>query len=182
LLPSFLPLNGAKVGSAVKVPPPPNFRPIEGAIRNVGVGAKRFSNHGSSQAQKSGLRYETRVHAYLSGRFGFNYIEAPVFSFEDDTGRRTCIPDALLKLPSRIVLIEIKSQHMPEAWWQLRRLYEPVLRTAAVPTKELVLVEICRSLDIQMPFPEPFENLDDLLPWAREAEDGSLGVLRWTPR
>lgn len=181
MLPSFLPLDGAKVGTAVQVPPPPKFRPIVGTIRNVGVGGKRFSNHGSSPAQKAGLRYETRVHAELAGRFGYDYVEAPVFSFEDDLGRRSCVPDALLKRPSRIVLIEIKSQHMPEAWWQLRKLYEPVIRAAGNKDKKIILVEVCRSLDIQMPFPEEFENLSDLLPWVDEAEDGSLGVLRWTP-
>ena len=176
-----LPLDGGEVGtSPVPVPPPPHFRPLVGEPRGVQISSRRVSPaHGSSLAQKAGLRYEAKVHAELLEQFGDRYVQAVPFFFVDNTGRRGCIPDGLLKVsPSRTAIIEIKSQHMPDAWWQLRKLYEPVLR-AAGSEREFVLVEICRSFDPATPFPERFDLLDSLLPWAETAADGSFGVMKW---
>jgi hypothetical protein len=86
-------------------------------------------------------------------------------------------------------LFEVKARFTSDAWWQLRKLYEPVVRAAFSP-KTLLSVIICRSFDPSVAFPEPYELVDkDPAPffkWAvsREARrftgaGASLYVLPW---
>jgi len=96
-------------------------------------------------------------------------------------GPRNAFPDGILWLDDRTVVFEIKRQHMPEAWWQLRKHYQPVLE--AYSMKPVQVCEIVEDFDLQMPFPEQgfhfFENsgLDDFL----KMPVGQFGVWWWKP-
>jgi len=86
------------------------------------------------------------------------------FSFRDSDVPRLVVPDGILLRSRDVVIFEIKSQHMPEAWWQLRRLYAPVLE--AWWNKPVVCCEVVKSFDPSIGFPEPVKfcrSLDEVL-------------------
>lgn len=170
---------GGVAGTAVvRVPPPPRFKAPVGEITNVKVNPGHSeAAKGSSAAQRAGLAYESRIQQELLARYGALYRRSPFVHFDDSSGARTCIPDGLLVLNARPIVIEIKSQHMPEAWWQLRRLYGPVLgKYFGEPP---LLLEICRSYDPQMPFPEQPILVHDIGSFAFHAKPSAFGAMRW---
>lgn len=181
MLPHLSPLNGSVAGAPVQVPPPPRFRPIVGPITNIWLNMSHpfRITKGSSGAQKAGVLYEKRVHDFLSSRLPPRYLRNPAIHFQADESARTCIPDGILLRDDMAVVFEIKSQHMSEAWWQLRKLYEPVVR--AYTKTKVVLLEVCKSYDSAAPFPEEFTWVDDLNNFVATAKDGELGVMRWKP-
>jgi len=84
-----------------------------------------------------------------------------------------------LILGDRIVVVEIKLQHMPEAGWQLNDLYRPVVRVEhdGMPVSCL---EICRSYDPAMPFPVPFDLIQSLEKWTSDRKErNGFAVLEW---
>jgi hypothetical protein len=135
---------------------------------------------GTNGSQKAGVLYEKRVQDFLHDRFGNSFVGNPALHFQADGFARTAIPDGLILEEGRTTVVEIKSQHMPEAWWQLRRLYEPVCR-AYLPKSRIVLLEICKVYDPHVAFPEEFEFVDDMSKFVAESKDGNLGVMRWKP-
>lgn len=164
-------------GTVIAVPPPARFRPILGsptAVRINPVG-RYTPSQGVSSAQKNGLRYEAKAQSYLIRELGHQYLPSPFIHFCDDSGFRTCIPDGILHTPNSTFVFEIKSQHMPEAWWQLKQLYAPVLR-AYNPEIPVHCIEVVRSYDPAMPFPCPVTVIDDLAAWIKNPSIG-FGVL-----
>jgi hypothetical protein len=168
----------------VDVPPPPGFRAAEG-VRSARLETKivDLPPRGASFAQRSGLRYEAKVHAALAAALGEAFYKNPWMSFEDSSGWRRCRPDGLAVCDSfagrgLVIIFEIKIRHMPEAWWQLRRLYEPVVEQA-FPRREIRVVEIVRSFDPSMPFPERPTILSTLEEsWTRKTLP-ELAVFEW---
>lgn len=153
VLPLLSPLSADARSSCVQVPPPPRFRAPCGPIRDARI---RFGNgyqrlRGSTAARESGLRYESQVQDELFDNLD-HYHKSPEIFFSDDSGQRVCIPDGLFLHHDHVVVVEIKSQHMPEAWWQLKRLYEPVVR-AAIFERPIHLLEVVKSYDPATPFP-----------------------------
>lgn len=175
MLPLLSPLNGVPVGSqVVAVPPPPGFRPTL-AVKAAQYGRFSAKDGGHSGSQKAGLRYERSACRYLKATFP-NVLIGRAIHFVDELGPRTCIPDAVIHCPQFVIVVEIKLQHMPEAWWQLRRLYEPVLKVI-YPGSPIACVEMVRSFDASMPFPEKVDFFDDL----HDVNPDKFGVFRWTP-
>lgn len=181
LLP-LTPLNGGRAGTSVQVPPPPRFRAVVGKVRNA-----TFSPHnpfrgqrGNTAAKQAGVLYERKAQDHLRDEFGPGYYDTPIVHFRDDSGARTCMPDGLFIQGDDILVVECKSQHMAEAWWQLRRLYEPVVRAFA-GTAKVALLEVCRSYDPHTPFPEQPALVYSAKQWFNSAADKALGVYRWKP-
>lgn len=185
MLPSLSPLSdrdraGSAGSGAVLVPPPPSFRPPRGAIRDVTVTPVNYVRAtGNTAAKMAGLRFEAKCQARLAAQWP-EYLPSPRIDFWDDTGHRFVWPDGLLALHDRLVLFEIKRQHMPEAWWQLERLYRPLLAAGSrLPTQ---VIEIVHTYDPQMPFPCPVTLVQDLLCWTRdESALVKFGVVVWRP-
>lgn len=177
MLPHFARPN--RDAGPVEVPPPPGFRfvvpPIKSARWDNEV--ELFFPPGLTAAQKAGLRYEKKVLAELSDTLQRFLHIFPTIAFEDANGPGFGVPDAVIVDNHGVCVIEVKSQHMPEAWWQLRRKYEPLVR-AIHPGEKIHLVEICRSLDCDMPFPETLKVVGSIAE-LRDMEDGTLGVLQW---
>lgn len=166
---------------AVQVPPPPRFRAPSGRIRNLNVEFQPYEMaEGNSDAKRAGLRYERKVQSLLRHQFGHQYLASPTIYFTDDLGRRCCVPDGLFLVGRDFwVIVEIKRQHMPEAWWQLKRLYKPVIEHDGKNRAECV--EIVQSYDPAMPFPTAVELLPDLeafLSWMR-APSARFAVFEW---
>lgn len=82
-----------------------------------------------------GIRYERKVHEYLSSLYGDRYIASPWLRFYTGGAWRWCQPDGLLLDPARgrLTIVEVKYQHTSDAWWQIRKLYQPVLEAIFPP-------------------------------------------------
>lgn len=174
MLPHLSPTSGGLTGSPVAVPPPPHFRPAL-AVSSAQLGPRIPPAVGNTAARKAGLRYEAQVVDYFSAAFGQMFFAHTSIHFRDLNGARTCVPDGLVLTDDGwIVIVEIKSQHMPEAWWQLRKLYEPVVRVA-FRTSKVAVLEVVKTYDPSMPFPERVTLHDDLDDLRRE----DFGVFRW---
>ena len=181
MLPQLSPLNGGLAGAPVQVPPPPRFRAPAGKITDVVLKSEHpfRDQRGNTAAKHAGILYERKVQEFLSDLLGPYYFSSPILHFRDESGARTCIPDGLLIRYGCCVIFEVKSQHMPEAWWQLRRLYEPVVR-AYLPHSQVALLEVVRSYDPATPFPERPTVVYDLRQYVEvDAKDKSFGVFRW---
>jgi hypothetical protein len=104
-----------------------------------------------------------------------DYLMGPALHFQDDSGKRFLVPDGLLLLPNVTIVFEIKSQHMPEAWWQLDQQYKPVLE-ARNKWRPVTCIEVVKSYDPSMPFPC---SVDLLQPDEILAYRGKFGVVQW---
>lgn len=142
--------------------PPPSFRPVFEPIDCAAiVRAETPRGKGDTAAKASGIRYEGQVAEYIRSLRPEARI-SPTVRFTDACGsERICIPDAVIEVPRGVVVVEVKLQHMPEAWWQLEQLYRPVLRLL-YPKQHIFSLEICRSYDPAMPFPVDVELVTSL--------------------
>lgn len=134
----------------------------------------------SSAVQKAGLAYQKKADAYCSSPSDqWRVVSGPWFCFGDDSLRpHYCQPDLLLDDASEevCVVVEVKLAFSELAWWQLRRLYEPVLSTA-LPTRRLLVLALCRSYDPSTRCPEPVHLCKDLM----DAQPEVFNVLVWRP-
>lgn len=160
----------------VDVPPPRTYKPIQGAASEIRIVERDYRRlAGDTRARSNGLRFEWRVQTALIERFGADYLPSPGVYFTDDSGLRVCIPDGILRYVDHITIIEIKAQHVPDAWWQTK-LYEEVLGRKYY-MKPVSTVEIVRSFDPFTPFPCPVErlySLDDIM-----RHKSGFGVYEW---
>lgn len=108
------------------------------------------------------MRYERLVQNYLSEVFREEYIASPWLHFlaEGSSKWRWCQPDGLLIDIERgiITCVEVKYAHTPNAWWQVRQLYLPVLERIFPKTLwELQVCEVVKWFDSAVEFPEPLK-------------------------
>lgn len=158
---------------AFRAAPPRGFKFIRGTPSSVRFGGEVPHNRGRTYAQKLGLRYEQKVQDVLSAIYAQNFRPAASILFEDRTGLRRAIPDGLLDLGDCIVIVEIKYSHCELAWWQLKKLYLPlVLRLIAKP---IHLCEIVHTYDPDVSWPEPHGLCASL----HRLPVGEVGVIQW---
>ena len=177
MLPHLIGLN-RDAPVPVAVPPPKGFQVPLLPIKFANLVSGRLSGRGATEAQKNGLRYERKAQDYLRRMFGVYFYDQPSIAFEDQRGQGIAIPDGLAVGEDFAAIFELKFQHMPESWWQLRRKYEPLVQWMW-PQSRIVLVEVCASIDPEMPYPERFEIVEDLEAYVAEAPSGALGVFQW---
>lgn len=135
---------------------------------------------GNSKAQKgakgNGIRYERKVNAYFSDLYGDCYVPGIWFRFTETTSvkARWCQPDGLLFdfYNHRIIIIEIKLKHTTDAWWQLRYLYQPVIRKVFGDSWRLDVCEVVRWYDGLQSFPEKVQMCNSIL----ATDTGAFGV------
>jgi hypothetical protein len=153
--------------------PPRGFKLIRGTPSCVRFAGEVPHNRGRTFAQKAGLRYEQKVHDILSAIYGPAYRPAPSILYEDRSGLRRAIPDGLLDLGDRVVVVEVKLTHCEKAWWQLNRLYVPLLRQ--LTSKPLWGCEVVRTYDPDVIWPGPHVITKSLHKW----DTGNTGVIEW---
>lgn len=122
---------------------PANFTPAGKVVRAWACDTPAFIKAAmkrrkrTSGAKASGIRYERRVNKQLledtenPQDTGITYLPGVWFGFLDASGRtRYCQPDGLLidLFNRRVTIVEIKVRHTLLAWWQVRALYQPVIR------------------------------------------------------
>lgn len=169
MMPFLSPLSNGKIsgvldpsrGESPLPPPPRGFTPIRGTPLDVAFSTWRPpKSRGNTSAQKAGLRYEARVCEAMAKEFGPSFVPQPTISFTDAGGSRAAIPDGLLRVGDAVGIVEIKYTHTPLAWWQLRKLYEPLLQR--LTTNKIILFEVCHSYDPAVDFPEPYGFIHSL--------------------
>lgn len=163
---------------ASRAAPPRGFRFIRGQPSAVRFGGSVPHNRGRTYAQKLGLRYEQKVHDVLSAIYGARYQPAKSILFEDRSGLRRAIPDGLLLLDTgkgstKIVIVEIKYSHCEMAWWQLNRLYLPLLQQ--LTHTQIHLCEIVHTFDPDIAWPGPSMVTDSL----HKLNCFNTGILHW---
>ena len=129
------------------------------------------------------MRYEHQAKEYLSEKLGDAFVPGPWFRFQSRAvaGAQTqllwCQPDGLyfdFRL-GRITIIEIKLRHTSDAWYQVRRLYQPVVQRVFGALWDYTVVEVARWFDPATPFPEHIR----MLPNVAEAPLEMFSVHRW---
>lgn len=186
--PTLSPLSASSSrGEPTTVPPPPWFKPVytPRAATYLGSASSHAAPRGDTAARRAGLRYERKALEHLKGLWSNASFQAsPILSFADAIGKRNCIPDAILLDVDfkSITIFEIKSRHTNDSWWQLRKLYQPVVEIW-MPDISVQVVEVCGSYDPTTRFNEPVELLADLnaLKSFIFTKSQSFGVYRWTP-
>lgn len=147
-------LSSIAGSSPAPLPPPPAYLKlpcgeITAAQRHLGGSPHAQKRSRSSGAQKAGLAYQRRVGEVLTvARPPSDLDCGPWFWYVDSSGRRSyCQPDFLLHLASgKLAVVEVKIRWTSDAWWQLRKLYLPVLQRV-FPGRALLPLVICRSYD-----------------------------------
>lgn len=135
-----------------------------------------------SGARLRGKQYEAKVGAALAAEYAERLLLAPWIEFQDESGKHWCQPDGLLlNVQSGIItIIEIKYQHTPDAWLQLRRLYQPIVDFLFSTPDRLwstSIVEIVKWYDPQVAFPEPIR----MTPILHHAHPKMFNVHIWNP-
>lgn len=144
----------------------PKFQPR--AVMRRGVGETLPAKFAATSAKAKGLRFELKAKQLIQkslpdAQFGIWW------SYLETTKSRDCQTDAVLlypewsEKPKVVTVFEIKDQHSIDAWYQLRKLYQPVLSDYyRVPIN---VVEVCRVFDPAVVFPEPVVRIDNLGDW-----------------
>lgn len=134
------------------------------------------SNEKMKGKRHEGMLYEVKAQEYIQetveeekiSNKELSYLRSPWITFKSngDTQNqlRFCQPDGVLidLAKKHITMIEIKLQHTSDAWWQLRELYEPVLRHI-YQGFTFSAVEVVRWLDPHVAFPEIFHFAPSVL-------------------
>lgn len=98
-----------------------------------------------------GIRYENRAREAFTARFGTDFMPSQWVRYRAADGRiRWCQTDGVLlsREHHRLTIIEFKYNHTDLAWWQLFRLYRPVLeRLFEGYGYEFRCVEVCQWFD-----------------------------------
>lgn len=176
----FNPLSsgvGLLRGASVSRPPAKLYLPsgpILSAWKTENPYGGKRSRH--SGAQKAGLAYQKRVGRFLPSPSGQWVVSSgPWFAYTcSDNKRHYCQPDFLLvdEANSTIVVVEVKIRWTDAAWWQVNKLYLPVLQRVS-PHMSLLSVVICRSYDPAIQAPEPITLCSDLM----DIKPGRFNVL-----
>jgi len=165
-------------------PPPNNFRPAgEFEHAELALTAPPFIRNVRRRGRRAqGLKYERKGHEHFEKLFPQSYVPGPWFRLWPFRTAHPlwCQPDGLLLdlRASRITIIEFKLKHTSDAWWQTRKLYEPVVRYVFGPDWNYSICEVVRWFDPDTAFPERFSFTKD--PFA--VPTGRLAVHLWGGR
>lgn len=172
------PAAGRSLGS---YPPPPVYlRLPQGEISHASPASNPFAGRRShrSGAQKAGLAYQKRVGAWLTASVGASSVLAGSwYSYTDCSNRRGyCQPDFILSHEfETLVVVEAKLRWTADAWWQLTKLYLPVLRSVHRGLPSLLRLTVCRSYDPAIRIEEPVNLIDTL----GEVRPDAFNVMVW---
>jgi hypothetical protein len=151
-------------------------------VEAVGPFGRTPTPTSGTAAQRAGKRYERHALKHLSKELGNAFIPSPWIRYQEAGNvTRWCQPDGILHIEDFIAIFEIKIRFTSAAWWQLRKLYEPVIRRAFCASRIGVFL-VTRAVDPSEPFPENFSVLDGLSPAVlRTWPLDRTGVVLWRP-
>lgn len=124
--------------------------------------------------KQRGIKYEAAGQKHLAALLS-GYLPGPWFHFCDAHGSRYCQPDGLVIFDDRVLIVEFKYQHTPDAWAQLRLLYQPVVER--VYRRASTVLEVVKWYDCAVAFPEPVRLVESPVNW----RGSEFGVHIWRP-
>lgn len=130
-----------------------------------------------------GVKYENQVQKMLLATYPHLYVPSPWIQFSCHGKIKWCQPDGLIldATGGNLTIVEIKYQHTSDSWWQMRKLYEPVL--------ELIFprhlwrystLELVKWYDPVIAYPEPIRLLAKPTE-ARNLPLNTTGIHIWKP-
>ncbi len=128
-----------------------------------------------------GVKFEKKAHQHLSRLFADSYMPSQWIRFRsaDNGGKiRWCQPDGVIvdKQAHALTIVEIKYAHTEVAWWQLFRLYLPVLeKLFSGYGYEFRCVELCKWFDGAIRCPQRPRLCEDI----SNVRPGDFGVHIW---
>lgn len=128
-----------------------------------------------SPSQKAGIAFERRVGEWAgAGGFAGDILRSPWLAFVDGgRARHWCQPDLVFDDGVSLVVVEAKLRFSADAWWQLKRLYTPVLQKIFPLRDPIISLCVCKSFDPTVVSPEPPVIREDLF----DCQPGSFNVL-----
>lgn len=167
--------------SPALIPPkPPWIKEVIQPIEVRKLSERDFSDRGDTAARHAGVLYEKKARAKL--RELLPGISCSLWwDFYDQRSRRAIQTDAVYfaKLDTIITIFEIKKSFTSDAWWQLRKVYEPVIQAWA-GASYINVVEVCSSFDPVVVMPEEIEVIENLPLWVKE-RNSRMGVFVCRP-
>ena len=150
-------------------PPPPNFTEA-GSVQWAKLSLSppdflRAAPRKQRGRKLLGIRYEDLVQKHFCSEFPL-YSPAPWLRFRGSSGIKWCQPDGLLFnfAEGVITIVEIKMTHTSDSWWQMRKLYQPVLAAIYPQTLwQFRTLEVVRWYDFCTAYPEPTRLLGNPL-------------------
>ena len=129
-----------------------------------------------------GIKYERRAQLFLAESLGPEYIPSPWLRFRlrGDSTLHWCQPDGIFfdVRAGQITIVEIKYQHCADAWFQLNRLYLPVLQKMFPRSMwDFATIEVVKWYDCATEVPQPPRLRESV----RAARPGEFGVFIWKP-
>ena len=149
-------------------PPPSGFRPAgEVDFALFSLDPPLFMKTSTVKGRRAdGIRYETKAQEKVLQSRADTYASSPWFRFRSKGCARFyyCQPDGLDFDINRglITIVEFKLQHTSNAWWQTRKLYEPVVKYVFGDIWEYAVIEIVKWYDPHTSFPENIRLTPDL--------------------
>lgn len=165
-------------------PRPSNFIPA-GEVTEARIVAPPSFVHGKRRnkgKRRAGEIYEQKAQTYLCEKSDF-YVPGPWIAFRSRkiTRLRWCQPDGLILdfTTGLCTIVEIKLKHTSLAWWQVRELYEPVVRFLLRRSSfEFAALEVAKYVDSATPFPEQFGYIRDF----SKLTPGKFGLHHYSTR
>jgi len=118
------------------------------------------SGRGLKGAKAKGKAYEKKALGYLEGYLGEFLLPSPWIAYRErgSHGSRLCQPDGLFVDLERgtIRIFEIKLKHTADSWWQLHKLYTPVVSVLFGPEWMVECVEVVKYFDPHVEYPGRF--------------------------
>lgn len=167
-------------------PPPRNFTAVQGLQWAIIVGdSPSFikPKRKPTGRRLQGVKYEALVVDYVMKDFAHCFVPGLWLKFQAASGLKWCQPDGLLFDFQRgiITIVEVKYQHTTDAWWQMRRLYLPVLEKLFPPHLwKFRMLEIVKWYDPFVPWPEGIQLIPNL-GRVHTLEENCTGVHIWKP-
>lgn len=136
---------------------PRGFKAVKGCSWAKVCDTPQFAQNakgGIKGAKKRGLLYQEKVVRKLEDRHE-DWVGVPElwFKFKDFYGERYAQTDWIginVEL-GRIVIVEVKLSRVPNAWWQLNRLYRPLVERI-FPYWDIAMVEVVDKVyDVLVP-------------------------------
>jgi len=167
---------------------PAHFHPagvVTLARRAIGWNPSVGNRYPRKGVYRAGIAYERKVKQWLKEQRP-NVELGPWFTFRSglNSQARYCQPDAIEMVDGSLYIYEIKLRYSVDAWWQIMRLYHPVLAAALRPTHIFSTI-ICRVFDPTVVTPDPQPDYDhvDVLPTVPPgtSSPSPLMALVWRP-
>lgn len=149
--------------------PPQNFKPAGNVefARMIAESPPFTRKTKYTGKRAAGIIYERKAQKHLEFLYPETYVPGPWIYFREEgsSKHRWCQPDGLVidVVTGVVTCVEIKYNHTSDAWFQVKKLYQPVLRHIfPTPLWKHQCCEVVKWYDPAVRFPEPTQLTTDI--------------------